>query len=285
MTSRNSMSASGALPETWTPEAVYLIRYATRPSAVRGEHFYGFDACGTDSMPIDYFVWLVTGGSHAILIDAGFTPETASKRPGRIHLGSPLEVAEALGYPPEAITDLVITHLHYDHTGYASQLPQARVHVQEQELAFWTGRHAHRGPYQHIVEIDDIVHFVRVNHEGRVHQSNGVDTIVPGVAAHLVGGHTPGMQVVTVTLDDDSTVVLASDASHFKENIETDRPFSIAHHVPDMFDAFEEVRRLSITRSGKTGIIVAGHDPVAREEFTPALTNDPRFDGRVWRIA
>lgn len=285
MSSSTCSPWSGELPADWRPEAVYLIRYATRPTALRGEHFYGFDPCSSGSMPIDYFVWLVAGKDAAVLIDAGFNEEVAKARPGRVHLGSPLEVAEALGYPKERITDVVLTHLHYDHTGYAAELPHARLHVQERELAFWVGRHAHRELYNHIVEIDDILCLVAQNHAGRVTQSDGEDRIAMGLTAHLVGGHTPGMQVVRAELADGQVVVLASDASHFWENINSERPFSIAHTVPDMFDAFDEVRRLAYSADGRAGIIVPGHDPRVTEDLAPELVNDIWFEGRVWRIA
>lgn len=274
----------GHLPAGWRPEGITLIRYATRPTAIRGEHFYGHDECAQESMPIDYFVWLVTGPEKALLVDAGFTPEVADRRPGRIHLGSPLEVAEALGYPKSCISDVVVTHLHYDHTGYLSQLPASRLHIQERELAFWVGRHAHRPTFSSIVEIDDVVEIVRRNHAGSVDLIDGVSHIAQGVSTHRVGGHTPGMQVVRVELADGRVVVLASDASHFYENIHGDRPFSIAHTVPDMFDAFDTVRGLSMGREGKPGVIVPGHDPHVVDGLEPVFADDPRFDGRAWRI-
>lgn len=275
----------GSLPLTWQPEAVYAIRYATRPTALRHEHFYGHDECGDDSMPIDYFVWLITGQDAAILVDAGFTPETAAKRPGRKHLGSPLDIAKKLGYPAGAIPSVVVTHAHYDHTGYLTELPNARIHLQQKELAFWVGPHARREMYRSIVEPDDIVGLVRANFTGAIDLYDGDAWIAPGVSAHLVGGHTAGTQVVRVALPTGEVVVLASDASHFYENIGASRPFSIAHTVPDMFDAFETIDALARRADGETGIILPGHDPAVTHHFPAALTNDADADGRLWQIA
>ena len=275
----------GSLPRGWQPSAVYAIRYATRPTALRREHFYGHDECGDDSMPIDYFVWLIAGSDAAVLVDAGFTPETAAKRPGREHLGSPLDIAEKLGFPVSAIASVVVTHAHYDHTGYLAQLPNARIHLQQKELAFWVGPHARREMYRSIVDPDDIVGIVRSNFAGAVDLYDGDARIAPGVSAHLVGGHTPGTQVVRVALSTGEVVVLASDASHFYENLGAARPFSIAHTVPDMFDAFDTIDALARRADGEAGIVLPGHDPAVTQRFPAALTDDASAEGRIWRIA
>lgn len=274
----------GALAHEWRPDHVYAIRYATRPTALRGEHFYGHDECADASMPIDYFVWLITGPGAAILVDAGFTPEVARLRPGREHLGSPLDGVERLGYPVDSILSVIVTHGHYDHTGYLSRMPGARIHLQERELAFWTGRHAHRETYRSIVHEDDIVGLVRSNFEGRVDLYDGDASIANGVTAHLVGGHTAGTQVVRVELGDGRVVVLASDASHFYANIDEERPFSIAHTVPAMFDAFDTLHSLARTSDARPGLIVPGHDPLVCERFEPAFPRDLEFSERIWEV-
>ncbi|WP_177220301.1 N-acyl homoserine lactonase family protein [Agrococcus baldri] len=265
----------------WKPEHIYAIRYATRPTALRHEHFYGHIDCGDDSMPIDYFVWLIAGQGEAILVDAGFTPEVGARRGDRIHLGSPLEAAEALGYPIAAIKSLIITHGHYDHTGYVHELPAAKVHMQERELAFWVSRHAHKEMYRAILEENDLLELVRRNLSGGVDLITGDAQLAQGVSVHLVSGHTAGMQVVRVVVDD-QVVVLASDASHFFENIEADKPFSITHSTPQMFDAFDRAFELASSATA-VGQIIPGHDPRVRDRLAPV---DPALglDGRVWQI-
>jgi glyoxylase-like metal-dependent hydrolase (beta-lactamase superfamily II) len=274
-----------AVSRDWRPTAVYAIRYATRPTALRREHFYGHDDCGDASMPIDYFVWLIAGVGAAILVDAGFTPETARTRPGREHLGSPLEVAEKLGYSLDAIPSVVVSHAHYDHTGYLASLPNARIHLQQKELAFWTGPYAKREMYREIVNEDDVVGIVRSNFAGDLDLYDGDVWIAPGVSAHLVGGHTAGTQVVRVVLESGQVVIIASDASHFYENFKTERPFSIAHTVPAMFDAFDTLNQLALRADGSSGIVLPGHDPAVKGLFPAALSDDLTVGGRLWQIA
>lgn len=266
------------LPTGWRPEHVYAIRYATRPTAVRAEHFYGHDLCGDESMPIDYFVWLITGPDAAILVDGGYTEQTALERGSRQHLGSPLDVAAALGYPTTRIPSIVLTHCHYDHTGYLAELPEALIHVQQREIAFWTGPDARRVMYSTMVLQQDLTNLVTANLDRRLEQLDGDAQIADGVSVHLVSGHTPGTQCVRIELEDGRVVVLASDASHFFENIEAQRPFGIAHTVPQMLDAFDRIHELA----GDNGVIVPGHDPLVKERF--AVEPIDAYADRAWRL-
>ena len=161
---------------------------------------------------------------------------------------------------------VVLTHLHYDHSGYLAAFPRARFWVQERELAFWTGRHAARGEIGRIVEPPDIVELVRLNFERRVRFVAGDEEMADGIGLHLVGGHAPGLQVVTVETGD-GPLVLASDAAHFYANLELDRPYTIVHSLPGMYDAFDRVRALA---GGDDARIVPGHDPLVLERFPAA---------------
>ncbi len=256
-----SLSRSASRPASPDPAfEVYALRYARR-DAVRGEHFYGHRPDGDEPMPMDYYVWAAVSSRDVVVIDAGFTPEVAQRR-GRTHLASPLDLLAEIGIAAADVQHVVITHLHYDHTGYLSAFPAARFVLQEAEMAFWTGRHAGRGEFARLCEPDDLAVVVRANATGRVHQVSGDHQVVPGVSVHLVGGHTPGLQTVRVRTDR-GHVVLASDASHYQSNIVEDRPFSIVHTLPLMYDAFDRVRELA----DGPDLIIPGHDPAVRDRF------------------
>jgi glyoxylase-like metal-dependent hydrolase (beta-lactamase superfamily II) len=219
---------------------------------------------------MDYFVWAVMDeAGRAIVVDAGFRPETARLR-GRELLADPIEVLAALDIVAGDVRDVVLTHLHYDHSGYLGAFPRARFWVQEAELAFWTGRYAARGEIGHTVTPEDIVELVRLNFERRVRFVDGDEELAPGITLHRVGGHAPGLQVVRVQTSG-GPVVLASDATHFYANLQEDRPFSIVHSLPGMYDAFDRVRELA---GGDDERIVPGHDPLVLERYaapTPEL--------------
>ncbi|WP_261165520.1 N-acyl homoserine lactonase family protein [Microbacterium sp. Marseille-Q6965] len=239
---------------------VFALRYAYRTASQRGEHFYGHvpDCCG--DYPIDYFTWVVIDDDRTIVIDAGFTPQTALERGSRPYLATPLELLERLGRRAEDVTDLIVTHLHYDHTGFIDAYPGARVWLQRAELDFWTSPLADRGSFAHLKHEADIAGLRALTGSERLVLLEGDAAIDERVSAHLVGGHTPGMQVVRVETDE-GPIVLASDASHFYANLEGDHPYGILYDLGDMYRAFDRLTELA----GERGVVVPGHDPRVRE--------------------
>ncbi len=246
---------------------VYALRYAER-ATTREHHFYGAIDRATDPMPISYFVWLITGPHGPVLVDTGFTASTA-RRLGRTYITSPRDAVRAAGVDPDSLATVVLSHLHYDHAGCTADFPAASFVLQDREMAFWTGRHARQVAsglgLPHLALPEDVLALVAANFTGRVHWVDGDAEIAPGISVHRVGGHTPGMQVVRVRTAL-GYVVLASDASHFYENIERDRPFAVLDSVPGALQAFADVRSLA----SDPGLIIPGHDPSVLDRFPEA---------------
>src|SRR6185436_15249172 len=104
---------------------VYAIKYARR-DARRHEHFIGGDPHDAP-MPMDYFVWAAIGAERSFVIDTGFTEEVAIRRK-RTWLRCPAESLKLVGLDPETATDVILTHLHYDHVGSFHKFPKAEFH-------------------------------------------------------------------------------------------------------------------------------------------------------------
>lgn len=242
------------------PDGVYALRYAHRTVSLKGEHFYGHPADCHDAWPIDYFTWVAIHDGRVVVVDAGFTPAEAAERGDRPYHATPVELLARLGVGAGEVDDLVLTHLHYDHTGHLDAYPNARVHVQRAERDFWRSGFAARGAYAHLHRPGDLDTLERLIDAGRVELLDGDHRLDDRVTLHHVGGHTPGMQVVRVATDA-GVVVLASDASHFYANLEEDRPYGVVHELPAMYAAFDRLRELA----GDDGVVVPGHDPRVRD--------------------
>ncbi len=263
-----------AAMDTSLPEyELYAIRYATR-EARRAEHFIGGDPHDA-AMPMDYFVWLAIGPERTFVVDMGFSAEVAARR-HREYLRCPAESLRLLGVDPASVHDVIVTHLHYDHAGNFDRFPAATFHIQEPEIHFATGRHVRHRFFSLGYEVEDVVSVVRLNYARRVMFHVGAVDLGPGISLVPVPGHTPGQQAVRVHTRR-GWVVLASDATHFYENIRRHRPFPAAVHLERMLESFDTL--LSLV----PGIehVVPGHDPLVIELYPPAR---PDLAGIVARL-
>ena len=238
---------------------VYALRYATVERR-RQENFMVHDP-HDGPMPMDYFVWVIRGVDRTWLVDTGFNRAAADARK-RTFLRCPIESLSHLGLRPQDVTDVIVTHLHYDHAGNLNLLPNARIHLQEQELQYATGRFMIHPLLRHPYAVDDVVEVVRGLYSDRIVLYSGDREIAPGLQLVLVGGHTAGLQSVRVHTAR-GWVVLASDASHYYENICLESPFPIVFHVGQMLDGYH--RLLSLADSPDH--LVPGHDPLVRERY------------------
>jgi len=241
---------------------VLAIKYAELPRDARS-NFVDGDPHETEDMPLDYFVWVVRNDQRTIVVDTGFTEAVAVKR-GRTITHTVAEGLAAAGVDTDDIRDVVISHLHYDHCGN-DLFANARYHLQDDEMAYATGRYMCHRAIAHAFDPDYIVGMVRNVFAGRVAFHDGDDTLAPGVTLHRLGGHTMGLQVVRVE-STSGPIVLASDASHFYAHYENSRVFPVVYNVADVLEGYRTLYRLA----GPGRHIVPGHDPLVFERHKAA---------------
>ncbi len=239
---------------------VYALKYAERDTTTC-QFFYRESS--HEKLTLDYFVWLILGGPHPILVDTGFLDDEARGRGMRNYV-TPATMVQRAGLKPADIPMALITHLHYDHWAGHSLFPKAEFWIQKDEVAFWTGPWGAAPAFRGSANVGSLANLVTVNYANRVRIIDGDREVVPGVRVYRVGGHTAGLQIVTVETAR-GTVVLTSDASHFYRNVETRQPVQIITSLPEMLQAFETIHALA----GPQKLIVAGHDPQVAERFKP----------------
>lgn len=222
------------------------------------------DPCRQGSMTMDFNIWVARSADRIVVVDTGFSP-SAGERRGRDLRWRPAEAIQALGIDASTVTDLVITHMHYDHAGNINDFPNAKIWVQKSELAYVAGPSMRHKTLNHFFEAEDVQAMVSANFEGRVAQVDGDHVLTEGIELYHVGGHTPGLQMLRVKTQR-GWVVLASDALHYYENFETKNPFPGIVNVPDMMDGYEKIMALAKDPS----FIIPGHDPQVRKEYPDA---------------
>ncbi len=233
---------------------VYALRYAAHDRPRRDNFIAGSDPHDA-SMPMDYFVWVIRGQGAVWLVDTGFNAEMAQRR-ARQFLRCPIVSLAGLGIAPDDIGHVIVTHLHYDHAGNLDLLPKARIHIQQRELHYATGCQMCKPLFRAAFAVEDVVQVVKGVYADRVSFCHGDTPIAPGIETALIGGHTDGLQVVRVHTQR-GWVVLASDASHYYENMDAEMPYPIVFHVGDMVAGWDKVRALADSAQH----VVPGHDP------------------------
>jgi glyoxylase-like metal-dependent hydrolase (beta-lactamase superfamily II) len=245
-----------ALPEY----KVYALKYAERVGR-RAEHFLGGDP-HDGPHPMDYFVWAIVGEGRCWIVDTGFGHEEAATRQRKL-LRTASEALAAIGIDAAKATDVIVTHLHYDHIGGFGQFPAARWHLQDKEMIYATGRHMAHRAINHAYTADQVAGMVKHVFAGRVAFHDGDAELAPGLSLHLLGGHTMGMQAVRVHTRI-GWIVLASDAAHYYENFETGRPFYIVHDIGGVLDGYRKLKSLA----DDPRFVVPGHDPLVCEYYS-----------------
>ena len=255
------------------PYAVYAIRYGNHERTA-AQNFIGGDPHEAAS-DLDYYVWLVTNPDRTIVVDTGFTREEAARRQRRI-VREPAEGLALMGVEAARVEDVVITHMHYDHAGSLGAFPGARFHLQDDEMAYCTGRYMAHEFFGMPFSTEHVVEMVRAVFARRVAFHRGDEEIAPGVSVHRIGGHTMGIQCVRVWTQR-GWLVLASDAAHLYENMEGVRPFPIVFNVKEMVDGFDRLRSLAETPED----VIPGHDPLVMRRYP---CPDPALEGIAVRL-
>ena len=243
---------------------ILALRYATMQTRKAAENFI-FPDDHAANMPMDYYLWVIRGCARVIVVDTGFTEEVAIAR-GRTWLRHPVDALASVGVEAADVSDVILTHLHYDHAGCLDAFPAARFHLQDHEMTYATGRCMCHQVLRAPMELNDVLNAVRHVYTGRVVFHDGTASIAPGVSVHLVGGHSGGLQVVRVHTAR-GWVVLASDAAHYWQNIRRRQPFPLVVDVMKMAEGWRICEELA---DGPDHII-PGHDPLVMSRFPVEL--------------
>jgi glyoxylase-like metal-dependent hydrolase (beta-lactamase superfamily II) len=242
---------------------VLAVRYGTRQTSA-ADVFLSYPVYGEQDRPLgmDYFFWVARSPSRTIVVDSGFSPEGGAAR-RRTTLMDMATALRAAGVNPDDVGQVVVTHAHYDHIGGLPAFRAAEVIMTRSEYEFWTGPLGDRTLFAHHTEATEISHLRSLRAAGRLTLTGRSHQVAPGVALTEVGGHTPGQAVVTVD-GGPGRIVLASDAVHYYEELERDRPFTTVVNLADMYAAFDQIREMEQDAGTR---VIAGHDPVVAECF------------------
>ena len=238
---------------------VYAIRYATIPGfPVRGL------VAGADTsrrMDIAMMVWLLRGNGRTVLVDAGFYRDKFVQRWKPVDFIQPSEAVARAGVKPEDVTDIIVSHVHWDHADGLDLFPNARIWIQKEEYQHHVGPTG--GALDRAIDGDDAAMLYGLATRGRVNQVDGDSTeIIPGITVFTGGKHTFASQYATVRTRK-GTAVIASDNLYLYENLDSHRP--IAQTLDSLSNLAAQARMTRLASSPT--LIVPGHDPAVFTRF------------------
>jgi len=251
------------LAENSTPEyAIQAIRYATSP---------GFPVAGLvmgapkgEKVDIAMVIWLIRGGGRTILFDSGFHREKWFKYFPMNDYVRPDEAVKLAGVKPEEVTDIVISHAHWDHMGGIDLFPKAKVWIQKDEYGYYTREAWQPGGNHGGIDLEDVKELLQLNIEGRLRLIDGDDVeILPGIRVYTGARHTYASEYLRI--QGNPAFVLASDNCYLYRNLSThaaSATFSEADHAAN---TAAQVRMIEL--AGSADRVVPGHDTLQFQKF------------------
>ncbi len=254
---RLSHTALPPQPITWE---IYAIRYASVPNFKISGLIAGADT--SRRLDIAMTVWLLKGSNgRNVLVDAGFQRADLIARWKPINYIRPDSAVTRAGVNAADITDVIISHIHWDHFDGANLFPNAKIWIQREEVEHHID--AAGKVLDRAIDAPDAAMLDALRSAGKVSLVNGdAQQIIPGITVYTGGKHTYQSQYAGVNTTQ-GTVVIASDNMYLYENLD--------HHVPiaQTLNAASNLAaqaRMETLASAKR-LIIPGHDPLVFERF------------------
>jgi N-acyl homoserine lactone hydrolase len=154
------------------------------------------------------------------------------------------------GVGPADVTDVLLTHSHYDHAVNFPLFPAAAIWISEAELSWAAG---HAPGFDAVPEL----YAAELAASPRVRRIGADGEVLPGIEAFLAPGHSPGGLVFRWTSCDGGTVVFAGDAVKNRAELLSGR-VDMTVDAAASAASLALVRRLWVDRPGT--LLIPGHD-------------------------
>jgi len=251
---------------TWDVHVVEFARSKDQPvaSLVHGAH----DA-GVVDLPFSFV--LARRADKVVLIDTGFMRQGSglafAEKFGIPHWISPLRMLAELGVEPGAVTDIVLSHAHFDHMGSIGEFPKAVIHMQKREMLSWIEALALPPRFGFLTEIinpDNLRHAFDASLEHRLDLVDGDrDDLMPGLHVRLGEGHTLGQQFVVLATAR-GRIVVAGDCIYMASNIcghNHDGVYvPLANGVGSVWEQLKTIDRINSEIAGDMSRLIILHD-------------------------
>jgi glyoxylase-like metal-dependent hydrolase (beta-lactamase superfamily II) len=248
---------------------VHVLEFARSKDQLVAGLILGAHDAGVVDLPFSFV--LARRDDRVVLIDTGFMREGSgaafSEKFGIPDWISPLSLLEALGVEPGDVTDIVLSHAHFDHMGSIGKFPNAMIHVQKREILSWTELLAlppRFGALTAIINPDDMRRAFDASIEHRLDLLDGDrDNLLPGLHVRTGPGHTIGQQFIILETAR-GRLVVAGDCIYTTANIcghNHDGVYvPLANAVGSTWDQLKTIDRINTEIGGDLSRLIILHD-------------------------
>ena len=257
--SANDISAALSAP----PEGGYRIFALKQGESEKAKKRLFVDgAKKNERFKISFSFWLIQGAGKNILVDAGFTNPKKIEQWKITGYSDPAALLAKLDLTPDDITDVIITHRHWDHIGGLPLFNKARIFMNEGEFndALKNYKKRDRKIFNSLLKASE---------EQRLVFTRRLQSVMPGITIVRQGAHTRRFQFVVVN-NLNGIWALASDEGPMYENYKSKLASGQTLSKKRSLAAIGNILKLA---AGDMKRIIPGHEPEVFSLFNKVSEN------------
>lgn len=212
---------------------------------------------------IVYLFYLIRIPGKNILVDSGFVNDSYKTKFGFVFFERPDLLLKKCGLEPKKVSDIVLTHFHFDHAGGIFLFPSANVHIQNHDLDLFKKQSYFADQHGYLNKLRTL---------NRLHSFDGTYSLNPSMQILFTGGHTPGSQALEWVASSENQFLITGDECYLIQECKNGigLPKSAAFSIKRNRDFLDYIQILN----GKGTKILTLHDPSILqqgEEIAPGV--------------
>ncbi|HUP12927.1 MAG TPA: hypothetical protein VM187_11960 [Niastella sp.] len=223
----------------------------------------------TDSVSIDFMIWLIKGSDRTILMDAGYLYSVeAAKDFDMIDDLRPDSVLQKLTVRPEAVTDIILSYPHLNHINSVDMFPNAKVWVQKDDYTYFTTASWQKGGENSEFNRPEVRKLIDLYSAGRVVLAEGYNKeIIEGIRI-FPGARKPVLPQYALVKTSLGNMALASDNVwiYYNSNFVTPAP---SFRTFDANGYIKAMQRMQMLVTGEKLLTQPGYDAATFSKFPP----------------